>query len=147
MLILAGPIGINEYGAYAQITKPFFDDFLKITVSGRYDKNANFKGRFTPRATALFKIANNNNIRVSYQQAYRFPSTQQQWINLAVGGGILIGGVPQLKEFYDFENNPVYSPGAIASNPSNPKEQSFEDFRPEAVTSYEVGYRGLGCQQ
>jgi TonB dependent receptor/CarboxypepD_reg-like domain/TonB-dependent Receptor Plug Domain len=138
-----GPIGINEYGAYAQATKPFIDDRLKLTVSLRYDKNANFKGRFTPRATAMFKVGTNNNIRVSYQQAYRFPSTQQQWINLAVGGGILIGGVPQLKEFYDFENNPVYAPADVAANPLNPKEQSFEDFRPEAVTSYEVGYRGL----
>ena len=47
------PIGINEYGAYVQITKPLFDDFVKLTLSGRYDKNSNFKGRFTPRATAL----------------------------------------------------------------------------------------------
>jgi outer membrane receptor for ferrienterochelin and colicin len=139
----AGTIGINEYGAYAQITKPLFNDFLKLTVSGRYDKNSNFKGRFTPRATAVFKVSNNNNIRVSYQQAYRFPSTQQQWINLAVGGGILIGGVPQLKEFYNFDGNPVYSAaGLIGPNPGL-KVQSFEDFRPEAVTSYEVGYRGL----
>jgi len=139
----AGSIGINEYGAYVQITKPVLNDFLKLTVSGRYDKNSNFKGRFTPRATALFKIATNNNIRVSYQQAYRFPSTQQQWINLAVGGGILIGGVPQLKEFYNFAGNPVYSAAALAGSNPSLKVQSFEDFRPEAVTSYEVGYRGL----
>ncbi len=139
----AGPIGINEYGAYAQISKPIFNDFVRLTVSGRYDKNENFKGRFTPRATALFKIANNNNIRVSYQQAYRFPSTQQQWINLAVGGGILIGGVPQLKEFYNFEGNPVYSAAGLTGPNPGLKVQTFDDFRPEAVTSYELGYRGL----
>jgi outer membrane receptor for ferrienterochelin and colicin len=46
-----GKIGINEYGGYVQIAKQLFES-LKITFSGRYDKNENFKGRFTPRATA-----------------------------------------------------------------------------------------------
>ncbi len=137
-----GPIPINEWGAYVQATKPLFDDFLTLTLSLRYDKNENFEGRFTPRATALIKLAPNNNLRVSYQSAYRFPSTQQQWINLAVGGGILIGGVPQLKEFYDFEGNPVYSYSDLVGT-GQIKEQSFEDFRPESVNSFEVGYRGL----
>jgi outer membrane receptor protein involved in Fe transport len=137
----AGTIPINEYGAYAQITKPFFDEFLKLTLSGRYDKNSNFKGRFTPRATALIKVAPNNNIRLSFQTAYRFPSTQQQWINLEVGGATLIGGVPQLKEYYNFAGNPVYSLEELQGG--SLKVQVFDDFKPEAVTSYEVGYRGL----
>ena len=138
----SGPIGINEYGAYLQISKPLFDERIRLTVSGRYDKNENFKGRFTPRATALIKLATNNNLRLSYQSAYRFPSTQQQWINLAVGGGILIGGVPELKEFYNFEGNPVYSFNDLVGT-GQLNEQSFEDFRPESVNSFELGYRGL----
>jgi hypothetical protein len=138
----SGPIPINEWGAYVQASKPLFDDLLTLTVSLRYDKNENFEGRFTPRATALFKVATNNYLRFSYQSAYRFPSTQQQWINLAVGGGILIGGVPQLKEFYNFEGNPVYSFNDLVST-GQLKEQSFEDFRPESVNSFELGYRGL----
>lgn len=142
----AGTIGINEYGAYVQITKGILNDKIKLTVSGRYDKNSNFKGRFTPRATAIFKVAQNNNIRFSYQQAYRFPSTQQQWINLAVGGGILIGGVPQLKEFYNFRNNPVYSFNDLSTT-GTLKVQSFGEFKPESVTSYELGYRGLVADQ
>jgi hypothetical protein len=141
-----GPIGINEWGAYIQASKPMLEERLTLTVSLRYDKNQNFKGRFTPRATALIKVAPNNNIRLSYQSAYRFPSTQQQWINLAVGGGILIGGVPQLKEFYNFEGNPVYSFNELVTT-GQLKEQSFEDFRPEVVNSFELGYRGLLMDQ
>ena len=30
---------------------PVFNDVLKLSVSGRYDKNKNFKGKFTPRVT------------------------------------------------------------------------------------------------
>lgn len=136
-----GKIPINEFGGYAQVSKGFAKDLVKFTVSGRYDKNQNFKGRFTPRATALVRIAKNNHLRFSYQTAYRFPSTQQQYINLAAGGAILIGGVPSMKEGYNIVGNPVYNVAALGQGQL--KVQEFTDFKPEAVTSYEVGYRGL----
>ncbi|MFX7559748.1 TonB-dependent receptor, partial [Acinetobacter baumannii] len=89
-----GKILINEEGAYAQLSQKLFSDVLKLSVSGRYDKSTNFDGRFTPRASAVVKLAQDHNIRLSYQQAYRFGSTQDQWIGLVVGGGtILSGGV------------------------------------------------------
>src|SRR5258708_808087 len=81
----SGRININESGAFAQIQKGFFNELLKITLAGRYDKNSNFKGRFTPRATAVFKIAKDNFIRASFQTPSRFPSTQNQYINLQTG--------------------------------------------------------------
>jgi outer membrane receptor for ferrienterochelin and colicin len=136
-----GKIPINEFGGYLQVAKGFADDRIKFTVSGRYDKNENFKGRFTPRASATLRIAKNNHLRFSYQTAYRFPSTQQQYINLAAGGAILIGGVPSMKEGYNIVANPVYNVAALGQGQL--KVQEFTDFKPEAVTSYEVGYRGL----
>lgn len=136
-----GKIPINEFGGYLQVAKGFANDLVKFTVSGRYDKNENFKGRFTPRATATVRIAKNNHLRFSYQTAYRFPSTQQQYINLAAGGAILIGGVPAMKQGYNITGNPVYSVAALGQGQL--KVQEFTDFKPEAVTSYEVGYRGL----
>lgn len=140
----AGKIGINEVGAYVQASRSLTDR-LKLTLSGRYDKSQNFKGRFTPRATALIKLFANNNLRLSYQTAYRFPSTQQQWINLNVGGGVrLIGGVRQLKDFYNFQSNPVYSLSSVQGG--SPKPAVFNDLKPESVTSYELGYKGLVAQ-
>jgi outer membrane receptor for ferrienterochelin and colicin len=134
----AAPIKINEVGAYIQATRRLFNDVLKLTFSGRYDKNENFEGRFTPRATAVVTVAKNNNIRLSYQSAYRFPSTQQQFINLNVGGGVqLIGGDKSFQNFYQFGRNRPYS----LSNPS--QEHDFKTFKPESVTSYELGYKGL----
>ena len=95
-----GKIRINEFGAYIQATKRLLNDRLKLIASARYDKNENFDGRFTPRVSAVIKVAEDNNIRLSYQQAYRFGSTQQQYINLRVAGGTaLIGGVKALKIF------------------------------------------------
>ena len=131
------PIKINEGGGYVQVSKNLFGDFLRLSASGRYDKNQNFEGRFTPRVTALLKVAKNHNIRASYQTAYRFPSTQQQWIDLAVGSGRLIGENRSLWEKYNLIANPGY-------NPTNLNERvEYQATKPEAVTSYELGYKGL----
>lgn len=137
----AGKIGINEYGGYIQITKKLLDNVLSIAVSGRYDKNENFKGRFTPRVTALVKVAENNNIRLSYQTAYRFPSTQQQWIRLDVGGNVkLIGGNEFFNGYYGFNTKPTFY---LEDNPSNITAYKNETFKPESVSSFELGYKGL----
>ena len=139
----AGKIGINEYGAYVQATRKLFNDRLKLIASGRYDKNQNFDGKFTPRVSAVITLAPDNFLRVSYQSAYRFGSTQQQWINLRVGGGTrLLGGVKALQDYYNFGSNPVYS---VDNNlfAGNPQTRSFNKFKAETVNSVEGGYKGL----
>ena len=149
-----GRLYINESGAYSQISKKFFGDILKLSFSGRYDKNTNFAGKFTPRFSAVVKVAEDNNIRVSYQSAYRFPSTQNQWINLLVGGGTrLMGGLPQLRDYYKFNTNPAYTLASVtafgasaavgAPNPSLLKQQVFGEFKPESMNSFELGYKTL----
>lgn len=137
----AGAIKINEVGAYVQASK-WIGDVLRITLAGRYDKNQNFDGRFTPRATMLFKVAENNNIRVSYQTAYRFPSTQMQWIDLNVGGNTrLIGGDQSFITFYEFDTKPVYYVSDLQNGQTVPWDK--KKYKPESVQSFEAGYKGL----
>jgi outer membrane receptor protein involved in Fe transport len=148
-----GRINISEVGGYAQVQKWVIPDVLKLTVSGRYDKNENFKGRFTPRATALIKVAKDNSFRLSYQQAYRFPSTQDQWINLRTPASVLIGGLPDFYTFYHFDSSPAYTAESIVAyrnsvnsgspNPTLLKVADFGTLKPEIANSYEIGYRGL----
>jgi hypothetical protein len=145
----AGPIHINEIGAYARISQSFFNDKFNLSFSGRYDKNDNFEGKFTPRVTGVITIAANQNIRLSYQSAYRFPTTQNQWINLRVGGStVLIGGLPQLRDLYNFSGNPVYTIPSyqayvVTKDSSVLQVQSFGTYKPESMNSYEIGYKGL----
>lgn len=135
------PIHINEMGAYTQIGKEIVKDVLRLTGSIRYDKNENFEGRFTPRVTAVLKPAKDHNIRLSYQTAYRFPSTQQQWIDLDVGTGRLLGANIALWEKYDLIDNP-------GVNPVNPTEEiPYKEVKPESVTSFELGYKSLISQK
>lgn len=140
---IGDPIIINEVGAYLQVSKEIIKDLLKLTASGRYDKNENFEGRFTPRVTALVKVAKDHNIRLSYQTAYRFPSTQQQWINLRVGSGILIGANKSLWERYNLINNPGYNPASIPPAGNNPERIPYKEVKPESVTTFEIGYKSL----
>lgn len=134
----AEAIGINEYGAYAQATKKMMNDVLTLSVSGRMDKNEDFKAHFTPRATALVRLAKNNNLRLSYQTAYRFPSTQQKYIRLNVGDYMLLGGLPWVMEYMHADKFPVYEIG----NPS-PNPYVYKEFKPENMKSFEIGYKGL----
>ena len=137
-----GTIDINEYGAYVQAARSFLESKLRITLSGRYDKNQNFDGRFTPRATALIKVSENNNFRLSYQTAYRFPSTQQQWINLNVGGNTkLIGGDPSFQQFYNFKGNMVYYLDDLRKGITT--QYDFVAYKPESVSTIEAGFKGL----
>jgi outer membrane receptor protein involved in Fe transport len=129
-------IRINEIGAYVQLAKDLVKDKLRMTASGRYDKNQNFDGRFTPRVTLLYKAAKDHNIRLSYQTAYRFPTTQQQWIDLFVGYR-LMGENKRLWEKYNLIENAPY-------NPANLNERiNYTKTKPESVTSFELGYKAL----
>ncbi len=141
----AGTIKINETGAFAQVQKGFLDDLLKITLAGRYDKNSNFKGRFTPRVTAVFRVAPDNFIRASFQTAYRFPSTQDQYINLQTGSARLIGGLPEFIDAYGLRSN-TYDTAALGNysrTGTPPTQYQFKEFKPESVASWELGYKGL----
>ncbi|CAH0163469.1 MULTISPECIES: TonB-dependent receptor [unclassified Pedobacter] len=156
---LTNSIDIKEYGAFAQIGKKLFNDKVKFTFAGRYDKSQNFEGRFTPRVTGVFTVAKNNNIRVSYQTGYRNPTTQNQYIDLSVGGGSqrLIGGLPEIMfSKYHLDSNKPYTDvsyraflaSAAATGTPNPallQQYTFDarGVRPESVQSYELGYKGL----
>jgi outer membrane receptor protein involved in Fe transport len=144
-----GRIPINETGAFAQLQKGFWDDFLKLSLSGRYDKNSNFKGRFTPRATALLRVAKDNYIRASFQTAYRFPTTQNQYIDLQTGSARLIGGLPQFITAYGLNDGQTFDTATLnkyLSTGATPTPYQYQTFKPESVASWELGYKGLICK-
>ena len=140
--------------------KKLFNDKFKLTLAGRYDKSTNFEGRFTPRVTGVLTVAQNNNIRASYQTGYRNPTTQNQYIDLSVLGGQtrLIGGLPRGIQKYKLDVNPgvlrkdynAYL-ASVAASPTATGDASLlvpytfdpKGLRPESVESYELGYKGL----
>jgi len=146
-----GIIRINSIGGYLQLRKKFLNDVLTLTAAGRYDKMDRFDGRFTPRFTAVVRVAPNNNVRFSYQTAYRFPTNQDQYINLATASGLLIGGFPEFQDYYGLTDNPAYTAESVTdyrnggdpTNTSILQEYQFQEMKPESVSSFEVGYKGV----
>jgi outer membrane receptor protein involved in Fe transport len=150
-------IDIDEYGAFAQFGKKMLSDKLKITLAGRYDKNQNFKGRLTPRITGVYTLAQDHNLRVSYQTGYRNPTTQDQYTYAIVGGGsqILIGGLPELITKANLYNNKAYTADSYRAflnsvaigtpNPALLQSYNFDPrgIRPESVKAFEIGYKAL----
>ncbi len=144
-------IRVNEYGTYIQLKKKLFKDALTLTASGRFDKQTNFNGNFTPRVTAVIKVLPENFIRLSYQSAYRFPTNQDQYISLVTGSGVLMGSLPQFQDFYKLSSTlPGYTAASVLSyragslgDSSRLVKAVFTKLKPEIVKSYELGYKGI----
>jgi outer membrane receptor for ferrienterochelin and colicin len=143
----AGPIKISEKGGYIQLRKKLFDDFLTLTGAIRYDNQTNFDGRWTPRVTAVMRVAKDNNIRLSFQTAYRFPTNQDQYIDLNTGSVTLVGALPEFVTRYGL-NTGTYTAESVtaarsAFNPALLQASTFGDVKPESVSSGEIGYKGI----
>ncbi|RIV44038.1 TonB-dependent receptor [Flagellimonas pelagia] len=159
-----GPISYNEYGAYVQLQKKFMDDRLKFTGSARYDKNEFFDGFVSPRVSLAYTAGEqrNHNIRVSVQQGFRNPTTQDLFIGLDAGSAVLVGSAPsnldrdirtynlsqsgqtltgqssvQVVGREAYEN--AYSIGSVLAGA--PAAVKTPLVKPEEITAYEVGYR------
>ncbi|MCK5704639.1 MAG: TonB-dependent receptor, partial [Cyclobacteriaceae bacterium] len=143
------PIKYYIFGAYAQLSKAFWSERFKASISARYDKHEKFEGEFTPRISMVYSLdpKNEHNIRASYQTAFRFPSTADQWTEFNAGYYLSIGGLPEMHNKYNFDTNPVYP--LSGSNPItdepvvNDGPFVIPTFGPEKVTALELGYRGL----
>lgn len=142
---------VNEYGTYVQLKKKF-GEILALTGAIRYDVQTNFDGRWTPRLTAVVKVAKDNHVRLSFQTAYRFPTNQDQYISLVTGSGTLIGHLPEFQTFYKLNSTlPGYTPASILAyrafgNPANTSilvRGTYKEVVPETVSSFEIGYRGI----
>ncbi len=159
-----GPISYNEYGAYLQIQKELLDDRLKLTGSMRYDKNEFFDGFVSPRLTVAYTAGENrnHNIRVSVQQGFRNPTTQDLFIGLNAGSAILVGSAPSNldrdirtftlsdagraltgRESVDIVGRAAYENAFAESSVDmgNPTAVNTPLVKPEEITAYEAGYR------
>jgi outer membrane receptor protein involved in Fe transport len=169
-----GAITYSEFGAYTQIQKDMeLSDAVKLKLTGslRFDKSELFDGFFSPRVSAGFTIAEDHNIRASFQTGFRNPTTQDLYIGLDVGRAVLIGGASDNPERYERDYSLSPSGAAVLGSPSvsinadgaynnsftansvsrdfsqsgNPADLEIGNSnftKPEQVSSFEIGYRG-----
>ncbi len=155
-------ININEFGLYTQISKTLAEA-LKLTGSIRFDKNENFEGRITPRISAVYTFSQNHNIRASFQTGFRNPDTQAQYIFFPVGTNTLLGSAKDNAERYGVHQGGAWTRSSYedyrtsggrleadgtptGGDPSRLVTDNVDYVKPEQLTSYEIGYKGLFTQ-
>lgn len=133
-----------EVGGYTQITVDLFKKHLKIVGSARIDKSMNFKPQFSPRISAIGTYKDHT-FRFSYQQAFRTPTLQNQYISLNLGAIQLLGNLNGLKG-YDFQSVKDFRSNyntTLEVDPTILKVLEYGPIKPEKVNSFELGYRGI----
>ena len=159
-----GPIPIEEYSAYAQISKKVWQDKLAFRGSLRLDKNQNFEARVSPRGSMTLTLGKErqHNFRFSGQTGFRNPASQETYIALDIGNVVIIGGTEDNISNYTYVNGegqavpgidlyrqlmtPQSVQAFLASGGTNPEvlELSRLDFlRQEKISTVELGYKGL----
>lgn len=127
-----------EVGMYAGIEKKLFENKVKFNATLRTDKNVNFDWLFSPAASLVYTITQNNHFRMSFSSAIRNPTLTDQYLFLDVGPAILAGNLDGRKGLITRESFVDY----LNTFDRNQLEYfDIEGVRPEKVKSIEVGYR------
>lgn len=156
-----GDIIINEGGAFLQAGKRLLNERLNMLASIRYDKNQNFKGRFTPRVAATYEFAKNHYLRASFQTGFRSPVPAEQFYMSNSGNVTVMGGAPaNSKGLNAYENSYTFTSvdsfgvavsraiqqgatrdAAVEANKQLLQQANVKYVAPERVRTWEIGYR------
>ena len=153
----------SKYGAFAQVTKLFFDEKLKVSASARLDHNPEFSPKFNPRIAAVYTAAQKHNIRASYQNGYRFPALFEALSFLNNASVRRVGGLARVNEGIGFLENSytltsldqltaavnadvrtgMSAGDAALKNRALLQVANLPVMRPESINSFEVGYKSV----
>jgi outer membrane receptor protein involved in Fe transport len=147
------PIHMHEYAVFVQVFKNLFRNHLKLLLSLRYDKNQNFTGQFSPRASAVYTFLQNHNIRVSYQTGLLNPPVVSLYIDMDVVSARAVGTTQEFHDKYRLSDwtYTIQSVDAFSESVANSDPDpsllvpytGWEPLKPERVQVLEIGYRGL----
>lgn len=151
----------QKYGAFAQLTKLFFQNKLKVNLALRADRNPEFDTKLNPRVSVVYSPVNQHNFRASFQNGYRFPSLFEALSFVNNGNVRRVGGLSKANEGLGYLEN-SYTLASIDQFTSavnkdvdggfNQSQAALKNrnlltaanlpkLQPEKVTSFEIGYK------
>jgi len=151
----------KKFGGFAQITKTFFDEKLKLFASSRVDYNPYFDPKLTPRIAAVFSPDSHNNFRATYQQGYRFPGLFEALSYVNNGRVKRVGSLSFINEGLGYlDNSYTRASGVVFNSAVNAAVAAGADRNaaalanrdllvkadlpkatPEKINSFEIGYK------
>lgn len=153
----------KKYGGFAQVTKTFFGEKLKLFASLRFDHNLEFDPKFNPRIAGVYTVAGKHNFRASFQNGFRFPALFEALSFVNNGNVRRVGGLPYINEGLGYLDNSytlasvntfnaavnrAVNNGSSANNAALANRHLLEatnlsPTRPERINSFEVGYKSV----
>jgi len=147
----------KKFGGFAQATKTFLDERLKLFASLRYDYNPEFTGKFTPRLAGVYTLKGVHNFRFTYQQGYRFPALFEALSYVNNGRVKRVGSLSYINDGLGYLDN-SYTQSSVVNFNAAVKAAGNTDAaalanrdllvvanlpkaRPEKIVSYEIGYK------
>jgi iron complex outermembrane receptor protein len=133
----------TELGAYVQ--DEVFLDPVRFTLGGRIDKFGNLSDPvFSPRLAAVFKVLEDQSIRVSFNRAFRSPSVINNYLNIPIVTPVDLRGLapllPPPAQGLVAQPFPLVVHAVGSEIPINGQPQP--ELTEESLTAYEVAYTG-----
>ncbi len=121
-------LSIRQLGGYVQTETPIAQLF-NVVLAARYDKHEDYDAQFSPKAALVFKPAEDQAIRVSYNRAFKSPTTLQNHFNIA-------DFVPTIGVFGNKQ-------GFTIRDAAGTTVGTIDPLVPEENTTWELGYKGV----
>lgn len=149
----------KKFGGFAQVTKTFFDEKLKLFGSLRYDYNPEFDPKFTPRLAAVYTLNKVHNFRLTFQNGYRFPALFEALSYVNNGRVKRVGSLSYINEGLGYLENSYTQQSVVNFNAKvaaqgNTNQAALDNRNllvwanlpkatPEQITSFEAGYKSV----
>lgn len=153
----------KKYGFFAQATKTFFNEKLKVFASLRFDHNLEFSPKFNPRAAIVYSPTENHNFRFAVQNGFRFPALFEALSFVNNGNVRRVGGLSYINEGLGYLDNSYTLASVNSFNAAVNKDvtagmtandaalknrdllsvTNLSSTQPEKIVSFEAGYKGV----
>lgn len=153
----------TKYGFFAQASKTFFQEKLKVFGSLRLDHNLEFDPKVNPRIAVVYTVAEKHNFRASFQNGFRFPSLFEALSFVNNGNVRRVGGLSYINDGLNYLDNSytltsintfnaalnadvkagMSTNDAALKNRDLLQVTNLSTTRPERINSFEVGYKSV----
>jgi iron complex outermembrane receptor protein len=121
-------LSIQQHGGYLQTETPLHP-MLNLVLAGRYDKHENYDAQFSPKVGVVVKPAEEQAFRVTYNRAFKSPTTLQTNFNI-------VDFLPGLAVMGNRD-------GFAIKNAAGAEIGRVDAIVPEENTTWELGYKGV----
>ncbi|NBC16680.1 MAG: TonB-dependent receptor [Bacteroidetes bacterium] len=125
-------IDATEFGGYLQLDYKTLDDRLRLVGAARVDDHSNYDTQISPKAAAVYTVAPAQNIRVSYNRAFKSPTVLENnlFIPILAAPGYYLNALGNID-------------GYVIKNPTGETVRTISALEPEEVNAAELGYKGV----